>query len=260
MSKKKILIAFLSFSLLVIFIFTALKTFLTEGPPEQNTRGVKTMRQQSDEDQQRDKEKPYGSHDYGKLIKGRTAWHAFEFKNYTKKDLKILKTRVPCGCADIKYDDRVLKPGEKVLFNVVFDSKLYDGKVKKYFYVFTDSPELPIVKYLMVAEVLPKPEAVCFAVPMVSMNNLKPGETGKGKFPIENRGELDLIVNARIIPGNVLIKTFLPLKIPPGQNKNMHFTITAPEEEGSFRETLILSSNDPKRPIVRVVVKGEAKQ
>lgn len=263
-SKKRIFLLCSSITILGFLIYLIMRSIIVEDKPEvlpepvkpEPTKDIQEVPQKTVKNEE---VKIYASHDYGKLIEGSFSWHKFQFINNTKKDLKILKTRVPCGCAEIKYDNKVLKPGKIMFFNVAFDSRRYRGKVKKYFYVFTDSPTQPIIKYLMIAEVLPKPAPICFA-PNVFKLLIKPGEIIKAKFPIKNEGNRELVIDAKRIPKAVNIKTVLPLKIPPGKYKNLHFTVNFPKESESLRKLLMFKSNDPKRPTVRVVVQGEIKE
>ena len=84
-------------------------------------------------------------HDFGEVKEGDTPKHTFFFTNTTNQNIKILKMRVPCGCAETKVDKKLLAPGEKSKFSIKLDSKGRRGKIKKSLYLLTDSKKTPIV-------------------------------------------------------------------------------------------------------------------
>lgn len=201
----------------------------------------------------------YAIHDFGEVKEGKSPRYGFEFVNTTEENIKILSTRVPCGCADITIKEKILKPGEKTIFSVKLKSDKHGGKISKNFYLFTDSKKLPIIKYTVKATIIKKPSSACITTPMIKLKSLKPKELIEEKFIIKNEGNLDLTINIRRIPKLIKLKTSLPMTISPGNKKYIEFTLTAPEKLGKLYTKLVLETNDNRRHFVLVMIKGEVK-
>lgn len=74
--------------------------------------------------------------EYGSIMQGDVIVEDFEFKNTGNKDLYILETKTSCGCTVPSYSDKAIKPGEKGVITVKFDSdgksNLQEKKIKVY--------------------------------------------------------------------------------------------------------------------------------
>jgi len=204
--------------------------------------------------------KAYATHDFGIVKDGKTPRHVFSFKNTSDKAIKILKTRIPCGCADIGMPSKILKPKETTKFNVTLKYKNHRGKITKHFYLFTDSKEFPIIKYSMTATIEPKPVSVCIVPSQITVAAYKPNEEREDKIKIENRGNKELQVNLRRYRSVVKAIGPSPLVIPPGATKEFKFKYKASDKEGAFSERIILMSNDPRKKLILVQLKGEVKK
>ena len=206
------------------------------------------------------KGKAYEIYDFGKIKEGTYPRHAFSYTNKTDKEIKILKTRIPCGCADVVLNETILKPKESFTFNVKFDSKGHDGIIEKSFYLITDSKETPVIKYVLKANVIAIPAPVCVVPAYLDLSDTKPKETRELKATVENRGHLELVIYSVKVTKAFNISTELPLKIAAGEKKDLEFTFTAPEKKGKFYDKIVFTSNDPLRPSVITLVKGEVEK
>ena len=61
-------------------------------------------------------------HNFGTLKDGEIVSFSFVFQNAGGSPLKIIKTGKSCGCLDIKYDAKMINPGESSAVEVVFNT------------------------------------------------------------------------------------------------------------------------------------------
>lgn len=67
-------------------------------------------------------------YDFGTLTSGEIVVYTFVFTNSGGHDLLINKIEIDCGCVHAKFPDTPVKPGEKGLIEVEFDSSGLFGK------------------------------------------------------------------------------------------------------------------------------------
>jgi len=91
--------------------------------------------------------------DFGSVNQGGVLKHDFTFKNETSGILKITGINTSCGCIASQAEKKSLAPGESAVINVTFNSKGYSGEVKQFIYVNTDNAGLPIIRFIVKAEV-----------------------------------------------------------------------------------------------------------
>jgi len=91
--------------------------------------------------------------DFGKIKQGQRAEHVFTFRNDSKSELNISGTNATCGCTASNIDKQKLLPGESANLRVAFNSHGYEGEVRQFVYVNTDSPDKGVVKFTIKANV-----------------------------------------------------------------------------------------------------------
>ncbi len=92
--------------------------------------------------------------DFGQVKRGQIVRHDFLLKNETNGVLKITGISTSCGCTASQSDKKSLEPNESTAINVTFNSKKYLGEVKQFIYVNTDNVDLPVVRFVIKAEIL----------------------------------------------------------------------------------------------------------
>jgi Protein of unknown function (DUF1573) len=92
--------------------------------------------------------------DFGRVNQGVVLKHDFTFKNETPGILKITGINTSCGCIASQAEKKSLPPGESAVINVAFNSKGYSGAVKQFIYVNTDNVGLPVIRFIVKAEVI----------------------------------------------------------------------------------------------------------
>ncbi|MFZ2655432.1 MAG: DUF1573 domain-containing protein, partial [Victivallales bacterium] len=200
---------------------------------------------------------PSTVHDFGKMADTENPVHRFTVANSTSGKFKILQIRVPCGCASTKLDKDMLESGESASFEITFYLKGLLGPVSKNIYVVTDSKDLPLIKYSMKAEIVPKPSPICEAPVRIDAGKIPPGETRKLTFKIENKGLLDLKIEKGTAGKSIeLIKEF-PITIAPGKSDAIELSYTSPAFEGVAGANFMLKTNDPRKPEVWMHVAAE---
>ncbi|MEO6901519.1 MAG: DUF1573 domain-containing protein [Bacteroidia bacterium] len=70
-------------------------------------------------------------HDFGDIIAGEKVSYAFSFKNTGSVNLLINSAQGSCGCTVPSFPKDPIKPGEKGLIDVVFNSEGKSGMVEK---------------------------------------------------------------------------------------------------------------------------------
>ncbi|MDD5691990.1 MAG: DUF1573 domain-containing protein [Candidatus Omnitrophica bacterium] len=91
--------------------------------------------------------------DFGRIKEGVVVKHDFTFKNETSGILKITGINSSCGCTVSQAGKNSLAPGESTMINVVFNSKGYLGEIKQFVYVNTDDTNMPVVRFIVKAQV-----------------------------------------------------------------------------------------------------------
>lgn len=199
-------------------------------------------------------------HDFGEITEGDEPAYTFRFKNTSDKTIKILKVRVPCGCAKTELDKSVLSPGETVDFEILFKSRRMRGDIEKHLYLITDSKQFPIVECIIKASIKPKPQPVCESPSKLDIGAVAPNDKKTIVFRIENRGERELIIRKGIISSSLDLKYKLPATIAPGEKKMFELLYTAPVYEGKSRANLMLVTNDLRKPRLWIIVTAEIKK
>ncbi len=92
--------------------------------------------------------------DFGRVKQGAVLKHDFTFKNDTPGILKITGINTSCGCTVSQAEKKSLPPGESTVINVTFNSQGYSGAVKQFIYVNTDNVGLPVIRFVVKAEVI----------------------------------------------------------------------------------------------------------
>jgi len=92
--------------------------------------------------------------DFGQVREGQVLKHAFTLKNESSKTLKIKDINNSCGCTVSEAKKMALLPQESTTIEVKFDSKGYSGITKQYIYVHTDDLDNPLIRFIIIAQVV----------------------------------------------------------------------------------------------------------
>lgn len=84
------------------------------------------------------------SHDFGKVYRGESLTHIFQFKNVGDAPLTIQGVHAACGCTAVEVDkNRQYAPGESGSIEVKFETKDFAGSIAKSITVMSNEKLLP---------------------------------------------------------------------------------------------------------------------
>jgi hypothetical protein len=155
-----------------------------------------------------------------------------------------------------------IKPGQSAELQVTFNPTGYDGIVKKDVYIESNDPQLPKAKVTIIAEVepIPSPQAF-FSDSQWDLGLISQGDLPSFTFTIENKGELDLIIDKIDASEYIQYDTKIPLTILPGGKQEITFTYDSSQHElGEARETIRIYCNDPRRNALSLRIDGYIKE
>lgn len=200
--------------------------------------------------------------DFGKIKEDERPVHIFTIKNTGREELIISRVRASCGCTATMLSSDNIKPGQSAELKTTFNPTGYNGLVKKDIYLESNDPQLPKTKVTVIAEVEPIPS------PQVFLSNsqwdlglISQGDTPTFTFTIENKGDLDLIIDNIDVFEYIQHNVEIPLNILPGEQKAAIFTYDSTQHElGEVRESVRIYCNDPKRKAFSLRINGYIKE
>lgn len=200
--------------------------------------------------------------DFGKIKEDERPVHIFTIKNTGGEELIINRVRASCGCtATMLTSDHIL-PGKSAELKTTFIPTGYEGLVKKDIYIESNDPQLPKAKVTVIVEVEPIPSPKAFiSNSQWDLGLISKGDTPTFTFIIENKGDLDLIIEKIDISEYIHYDITIPLNLSPGEKKEIIFTYDSTQHElGEIRESVRIYCNDPKRKALSLRINGYIKE
>lgn len=200
--------------------------------------------------------------DFGKIKEDERPVHIFTIKNTGKEELIISRARASCGCTATMLSSDNIKPGQSTELEVTFNPTGFNGVVKKEVYIDSNDPQLPKAKVTIIAEVepIPSPQAF-FSDSQWDLGLISQGDLPAFTFIVENKGELDLIIDKIDASEYIQYDTEIPLTILPGEKQEITFTYNSIQHElGEVRESARIYCNDPKRKALSLRIDGYIKE
>ena len=196
--------------------------------------------------------------DFGKIKEDERPVHIFTIKNTGREELIISRVRSSCGCTATMLSSDNIKPGQSAELQATFNPTGFNGIVKKDIHIESNDPQLPKTKVTIIAEVEPIPS------PQVFLSNsqwdlglISQGDLPTFNFTIENKGELDLIIDKIDASEYIQYDTGIPLTILPGEKQEVIFTYNSSQHElGEVRESVRIYCNDPRKKAFSLRVNG----
>ena len=200
--------------------------------------------------------------DFGKIKEDERPVHIFTIKNIGKEELVISRVRSSCGCAATMLSSDNIQPGKSSELKVTFNPTGYNGLVKKDIYIESNDPQLPTTKVTIITEVepIPSPQAF-FSDAQWDLGLISQGDLPAFTFIVENKGELDLIIDKIDASEYIQYDTEIPLTIIPGEKQEVTFTYNSSQHElGEVRESARIYCNDPRRKAHSLRIDGYIKE
>ncbi|GAB4113394.1 MAG: hypothetical protein Kow00103_05430 [Candidatus Caldatribacteriota bacterium] len=196
--------------------------------------------------------------DFGKIKEDEKPEHIFKIKNNGGQELVINRVRAACGCTATMLSEENIQPGKEAELKVTFNATGYKGLVTKSIYIESNDPERPKVTLSVSVDVepIPAPQAN-FSTSQWEMGLISQGDKPTFTFLIENKGELDLIIEKIDVAEYITYNYDLPLTIAPGGKEEIIFTYDSTGHElGAIRESIRVYCNDPRRKAFSVRIDG----
>jgi hypothetical protein len=200
--------------------------------------------------------------DFEKIKEDERPVHIFVINNIGKEELIISRVQASCGCTATMLSSDNIQPGKSAELKVTFNPTGYNGLIKKDIYIESNDPQLPKAKVTIIADVepIPSPQAF-FSDSQWDLGLFSQGDLPTFTFIIENKGELDLIIDKIDASEYIQYDTEMPLTLLPGEKQEIIFTYNSSQHElGEVRESARIYSNDPKRNAFSLRIDGYIKE
>lgn len=199
------------------------------------------------------------THDFGSVPRGAQLKHTFKMTNLYKVPLDLSDPRVSCGCVKAESSVKTLQPGETATLNVSMDARQFIGSKTVRVFV-TVGP-----KYISTATLTVSANArgdVAFTPADIDFGNLQRGQTPSKPIDIEYTGTVSdwrvtEIVKSSAAPFELKVEE-LPRLVnsTPRKGYRIHATMKIDAVGGSFRQEVVLKTNDPAAPVLTFNVIG----
>jgi hypothetical protein len=200
--------------------------------------------------------------DFGKIKEDEKPVHVFTIKNIGREELIISRVRTSCGCTATMLSSDHILPGKSSELKVTFNPTGYKGLVKKDINIESNDPQIPNKKITIIAEVEPIPSPQAFlSNSQWDLGLISQGDLPTFAFTIENKGELDLVINKIDISEYVQYDVEIPLNILPGEKQEVIFTYDSRQHDlGEVRESVRIYCNDPRKEAFSLRIDGYIKE
>lgn len=85
----------------------------------------------------------------GQVREGAIVEHTFVWVNDSSRTVNIGNVHTSCGCTVSEVAKKTVAPGESATIKVKVNTKGYAGPIRQFVYMSTDSPESPLVAFVM---------------------------------------------------------------------------------------------------------------
>lgn len=198
-------------------------------------------------------------HDFGTVVRGAQLKHSFKITNIYKVQLDITEVRVSCGCVRAEASAKVLQPNETATLNISMDGRQFVGSKTVRVFV-TVGP-----KFVSTATLTVSANArgdVAFGPTEIDFGNLHRGQTPTKPIDVEYVGNManwkvtEIVKNAGA-PFELKVEDLPALPNgPPRKGYRILATMKADPPTGSFKQEVVLKTNDPAAPVLTFPILG----
>ncbi|MEA1939606.1 MAG: DUF1573 domain-containing protein [Candidatus Caldatribacteriota bacterium] len=200
--------------------------------------------------------------DFGNIKEDERPSHIFTVTNTGGEELIISRVRASCGCTATMLSSDHILPGKSVELKTTFNPSGYKNLVKKSIYIESNDPELSRLKIAVIAnvEAIPAPQAY-ISNSQWNLDLISQGDFPEFNFTVENKGELELIIEKINASEYIQYNVSLPLSIPVGEKKDIRFSYDSSKHEiGEIKESIRIYCNDPRRKAFSLRISGYIKE
>ncbi len=191
---------------------------------------------------------PSASFDFGFVPQHSRITHTYKLVSAGTDTLRIEEVRPGCGCTQTPLEKKMLAPGESTDLEVVYTTRVYQGKQSKRPQIMSNSN--PTTDYVMfTANVMSVPDnSFPIKITPYKLNISRYGgnDFKEMEFTIKNVGEEDLEVNLIDLRDD-MFKVELPKKIKAGKSEKGKIRINEEFLDREFEKSLTIELNDANK-------------
>ena len=190
-------------------------------------------------------------YDFGDIIQGEKVEYVFRFQNAGDEILEVGNVRSSCGCTAALLSAKRIAPGDAGELKTTFDSTRFKGGVNKVVTIDTNDPKVPQLVFSMhgnvKAELLLQPERV-------NWGKVKRDAPLKSKVIITNQGSATVNLQEPRATNPAVSAELKGLQLKPGDQVELEITAKFPEQKKRIGGYVIIGTDYPKVPQLRVSV------
>jgi hypothetical protein len=202
---------------------------------------------------------PDRTHDFGTVARGSRVRHAFRIVNTTSQEVHIADYRTRCGCTDVKLGARSIPPGTQTTIDVTLDTSRFSGYKPSGLTVLFDRPDYAEVDLTVTSFIH---SAITLEPGQVDLGTRPRGTSGTAALSLAYRGDRPSWKVTGLTTGSDHVSAEvreLPRPTSPGGGVQYQIAVTlkptAPA--GSFRDEIVLETDDPATPSIPISVSAE---
>ncbi len=204
------------------------------------------------------------THDFGPVKGVEKRTHEFSFRNAANSVIRILSVTPSCGCTAAKPEKTEYQPGETghihAEFNPAGQKEHHESTViveddSGGKYVLTLAANIETLDPATLKINLPDP-VIRVAPRKINLGTFKAGEAALFKVIVENLGDGDLYLTGDDSPNEAGVR-LSEKAIKKGKRIELTLYYT-PEKAGKINDVVVIRSNDPKNPELKVHLTGKA--
>lgn len=196
-------------------------------------------------------------HDFGTVPRGTLLSYKFPIFNPYAVPLTITQVRVSCGCVSCTAPPGPIGPKESATLDITMDARKFQGPKTVAIFV-TVGPQYVSTAVLQVTAVSRVDVVVNFADQQRTTLGIVPqGQSAMLAFFVEYAGTFDWHITG-VVPTNAPLDVkFQEVNRAPGRVKyQVNVTLKANAPAGSFKQEVVLQTNDPQGQFVPLLVEG----
>ncbi len=191
------------------------------------------------------------NYDFGDIIQGEKVEYVFRFRNTGDEILEVGNVRSSCGCTAALLSAKRIAAGDTGELKTTFDSTRFKGGVNKVVTIDTNDPKVPQLVFSMhgnvKAELLLQPERVNWGkvprdAPLTS------------KVIITNQGSASVNLQPPRATDPAVSAELNGLQLKPGAQVELEIAAKFPEQKKRIGGYVIIATDYPKVPQLRVSV------
>ena len=201
------------------------------------------------------------THDFGTVARGAQLKHTFAMTNIYKVPLQITNVGIECGCVTATPSTKTLQPGETAQLDINMDTARFSG-AKSVKVRVTVGPEF--VSTATVTVLAFARQDVVFNPGEIDFGAVSKGQSPTKFIDVEHAGNANWRVNEIIkngaAPFNMKVE-LLPQKVGGFVTVGYRIfaTLKADAASGSFKQEILLKTNDPQAPVISFFIVGNVR-